>query len=155
ALQRGRLLVTRTELLEAEREVLVAPQPVQRMRDQLARVGEEHQPRCRPRVPREFLDALGLGAGPGLGLCRTKRLEREPDQLLATEWIERPTQRSSPVRGQRPSICSPHRILQCPRSRSHVTQRHLALRRQLGPQLLEELTTLVLCLPCSAEELGR
>ena len=154
ALERGGLLVARAEVLEPDGELLVAPQPIQRMRNQLARVGEEDQARRGRGTPGERPDPLRLHAGLGSDLRRLQRLEREPDQPLAAEWIERPTEGSPPLRGQRPWIRSSHRVLQRPRSLAHVAQRPGAPRRQLGTELVEEIPPIVLRLPCAPEELG-
>ena len=92
ALERGGLLVARAEVLEPDGELLVAPQPIQRMRHQLARVGEEDQARRGRGTPGERPNLLRFRAGLGSGLRRLQRLEREPDQPLPAEGIERPTE---------------------------------------------------------------
>ena len=74
---------------------------------------------------------------------------------MTPERIEGPVQRPPPLGGQRPSVCSSHRILQRHRSVAHVAERHLGPRGQVGAKLFEEITSVLLRLTRPPQELGR
>ncbi len=144
-LQRRRCLVTPDQLLEPMRQVLVGPEPVERMRHQLAGVGEEDQPRRRRGSAGE-------------------RRRSAPPPFAPREWPRRPAApraRAAPAAGVRADR-TPARASASPRWRATVRfarltasssaaaasrtslERRVAPRAQLLPELLEELLSILL-----------